>query len=106
MPDFKDILATLPSIDHLDAIELTHASGESERLPNQPGKAGSLAVYNALLEEFGEINASAAEKGLALFAEHTEDARAHPGKHPNIDRLQAVIDGRGGYSCIRIPKNS
>jgi hypothetical protein len=31
------------------------------------------------------------EEGLQLFAEHTESARAHPGSHPNIDRLQNII---------------
>jgi hypothetical protein len=27
---------------------------------------------------------------LELYAEHTADARANPGKHPNIDRLILV----------------
>jgi hypothetical protein len=27
-----------------------------------------------------------------LYAEHTDDARANPGKHPNIDRLLALIE--------------
>lgn len=105
MSEFKKVLASLPSIDELHAIELISTTGEAERLPNQPGKAGSLAVYNALLEEFGEINQAAAEKGLALFAEHTEDARAHPGKHPNIDRLLDIIESGNGFTARRIPKN-
>jgi hypothetical protein len=29
---------------------------------------------------------------LELYAEHTEDARQHQGKHPNIDRLIGLID--------------
>ena len=33
----------------------------------------------------------AAAEGLAIFAEHTEDASLHPGKHPNIDRLIAIL---------------
>ena len=106
MSDFKEILASLPSVDHLEAIELTYLSGESELLSNQPGKAGSLAVYNALLEEVGEINAVAAQKGLELFAEHTEDARANPGKHPNIDRLRTVISGNGSFTAKRIQRDS
>lgn len=105
MTAFKDILASLPTIDHLEALELTDANGDSERLPNQPGKAGSLAVYNALMEEFGEINKQAAEKGLQLFAEHTADAEANPGKHPNIDRLFAIIADDLCYQGQNIPKS-
>jgi hypothetical protein len=30
--------------------------------------------------------------GLKLYAEHAEDARQHPGKHPNVDRLAALIE--------------
>ena len=29
-----------------------------------------------------------------MFAEHTEDARANPGKHANIDRLLALVEER------------
>ncbi|KAB0304961.1 DUF2322 family protein, partial [Klebsiella pneumoniae] len=32
-----------------------------------------------------------AEQGLIWFAEHVADARAHPGKHPNIDLLEKVV---------------
>lgn len=89
---FKDTLATLPAIDNIQRIELLDNAGQRvATIENQPGKQGSLAVYNALLLEFGEINPDAAEKGLTLFAEHTEDARNNPGKHPNIDRLFAII---------------
>ena len=38
------------------------------------------------------ISPEAAKKGLELYAEHTEDARANPGKHPNIDRLIGLIE--------------
>ena len=37
------------------------------------------------------VAAAAAEEGLRLYAEHSADARAHPGKHPNIDRLFDII---------------
>jgi len=33
---------------------------------------------------------AAAAEGLAIYAEHTDDARLNPGKHPNIDRLFGV----------------
>ncbi|WP_423236267.1 DUF2322 family protein [Amphibiibacter pelophylacis] len=38
------------------------------------------------------ITPAAAQAGLALYAEHTEDARQNPGKHPNIDRLIALVE--------------
>ena len=58
---------------------------------NKPGQAGSLAVYAALAAKHGSINAAAAAEGLEAYAEHTTDAEANPGKHPNIDRLIDVI---------------
>ena len=38
----------------------------------------------------GKLDAAAAERGLAWFAEHVADAEANPGKHPNIDLLFKV----------------
>ena len=88
---FADNLKALSSVAHLAAIELvdvTDGAGQvCARIENKPGQAGSLAVYAALAAKHGSINAAAAEEGLAVYAEHTDDARAHPGKHPNIDRL-------------------
>lgn len=94
MTPFAEILKTLPPIDHIAAIALYRNGDETpvERIENKPGKAGSVAVYNALLQEFGVLNAAAARKGLELYAEHTADAEAHPGKHPNIDRLYQIIE--------------
>jgi hypothetical protein len=43
-------------------------------------------------QHFGAITPLAAQTGLELYAEHTDDARANPGKHPNIDRLLALIE--------------
>ncbi|ARU04052.1 hypothetical protein CCO03_04615 [Comamonas serinivorans] len=89
---FADNLRDLPAIDHLAALELLDEAGQVvASIPNQPGKAGSLKLYAALAARHGAINLAAAEEGLALFAEHTEDARQHPGSHPNIDRLFEVI---------------
>ena len=64
---------------------------------NQPGKQGSLAVYQYLKQVFSQLDAEAAEHGLAVFAEHTPDARNRPGAHPNIDRLLEVIASGQGY---------
>ena len=90
---FADNLKSLPSIAHLAALELIDASGRTvASIENKPGKSGSLTVYAALAARHGRIDATAAREGLELFAEHTEDARAHPGKHPNIDRLLELIE--------------
>lgn len=91
---FKDNLALLPSIDGLVRIELTDAEGTVvTTIENQPGKQGSLAVYQYLQTAFGALNAKAAAHGLDVFAEHTADARNRPGAHPNIDRLIDIVGG-------------
>jgi len=94
MTPFAEILKTLPTIDDIDSIALYTADSDTpmEIIENRPGKAGSVAVYHALLQEFGTLNAEAAKKGLELYAEHVADAEANPGKHPNIDRLFQIIE--------------
>lgn len=94
MTPFAEILKTLPAIDDIAAIAIYHGDSDtpSEIIENQPGKAGSVAVYHALLREFATLNPEAANKGLELYAEHVADARANPGKHPNIDRLFHIIE--------------
>jgi hypothetical protein len=88
---FAENLKTLPGVSHLAAIQLVDREGNVvDTIENKPGQAGSLAVYNYLGQLFGAITAEAAKKGIELYAEHTEDARKHPGKHPNIDRLLGV----------------
>lgn len=89
---FSDTLQTLPTVSHLAALRLIDAAGTVvATIENQPGQAGSLRVYHALAQRHGgQITAEAAAEGLVLYAEHTADARAHPGKHPNIDRLLAL----------------
>jgi hypothetical protein len=92
---FAEVLAGLPAVEHLSGIELTGPDGENVLLENQPGSQGSLKVYHYLLQKYGSINREAANAGLILYSEHTFDARANPGKHPNIDRLLAIAaDGR------------
>lgn len=101
---FADNLQQLPSIAHLAALNLVDASGNTvATIENKPGKAGSLAVYAALAAKHGSINVAAAQEGLALFAEHTDSARAHPGSHPNIDRLLEVIASGQGYTVQLVP---
>ena len=91
---FKDNLQPLPAIDGVQRIDLVEASGNViASIENQPGKQGSLAVYHYLKQSFGVLDAQAAEHGLAVFGEHTADARNRPGAHPNIDRLIQIAGG-------------
>ena len=95
MSQFSANLKKLPGISHLAAINLLDAEGNLVvAIENKAGSQGSLAVYNHLAQTFGAITPEAAKKGLELYAEHTEDARLHPGKHPNIDRLIALHEER------------
>jgi len=92
---FNENLKKLPGISHLAAINLLDADGKLVAcIENKPGSQGSLAVYNHLAQTYGLINAEAAKKGLEIFAEHGEEERAHPGKHPNIARLLAIESGQ------------
>lgn len=105
MTTFAELLATLPAVDHLQAIELLpEGGGASVRIENKPGQTGSLRLYHALFQRFSVIDRVAAEEGLRLYAEHAADARAHPGKHPNIDRLLAIINGGESYRVTLIAR--
>ena len=91
---FAENLKKLPGISHLAAVNLLDKREiVVASIENKPGSQGSLAVYNHLAQTYGSINAEAARKGLEIFAEHTDDARTNPGKHPNIDRLLAIEQG-------------
>lgn len=91
---FAENLKKLPGITHLAALNLLDGDGNVvASIENKPGSQGSLAVYNHLAQTYGSINAEAARKGLEIFAEHTEDERVNPGKHPNIARLLQIEAG-------------
>ena len=90
---FADKLKTLPRVSHLAALNLIDADDAVvATIENKPGQTGSLAVYNHLAQLYGAISPEAAMMGMELYAEHTEDARSNPGKHPNIDRLIGLIE--------------
>jgi hypothetical protein len=101
---FAETLKQLPAITHLSELHLIDsAGGVAAVIENKPGKAGSVAVYNALAARHGgRIDVAAAEEGLALYAEHTADARANPGKHPNIERLLEIIRSGQVYAVRQI----
>lgn len=104
--NFADTLKQLPPVSHLAGLQLLDGEGRLiASIENQPGKAGSLAVYAALATRHGgRIDAVASEEGLRLFAEHTASARAHPGTHPNIDRLFALIDSGAVLQVRLLPR--
>ena len=96
---FADNLAQLEATDQWHRMRLFDAEGKPcGEILNQPGSSGSFRVYYHLAVRWGGIGVKAAQEGLELFAEHAADARAHPGKHPNIDRLFAVERGEAYYS--------
>lgn len=97
---FKDNLQQLPPVEGIHRIDLIGPTGTVvAAIENQPGKQGSLAVYNHLAQTFPMLDADAARHGLALFAEHVPDAQARPGAHPNVDRLLEIA---GGGAPLRI----
>lgn len=82
---FKDNLPQLPPVDGVQRIDLVNEKGAVvASIENQPGKQGSLAVYQYLEQCFGNLDAKAADHGLVVFAEQTADAHHRPGVHPNV----------------------
>ena len=102
MIPFSKVLESLPDCADIDRIELRDGGGIAVAvIENKPGQSGSVRVYRTLLDRHGgRIDGAAAVEGLALYAEHTDDARRQPGRHPNIDRLLAVAAGAEGFGAV------
>lgn len=100
--NFAERLQQLPSVAHLAALHISSADGQAlATLEPKPGQAGSLVIYHALgLLYGGRITPAAARLGLEWYAEHHPDALAHPGQHPNIDRLLACAQS-GSVLLVR-----
>jgi hypothetical protein len=99
MPSFSDNLARLAHVDgYLQMDLLDENSAKQAVIENRPGSQGSFRVYYHVAQKWDGIGPAAAREALELFAEHTEDARQNPGKHPNIDRLFRVIEQGIHYS--------
>ena len=99
--NFKDIVETLPSIEHLTGLDVLNCETVIQHSPAAPGKFCSLRLYNALAEKFnGKLDRTSAQQGIEWFAEHVEDAKQNPGKHPNIDLLFKVVAEELNYSLI------
>lgn len=91
---FKDNVLLLPPIDDIEQVDLLDGQGTIvATIENQPGKKGSVAVYQYLHQSCDTLDAEAARHGLEVFAEHVADARERPGAHPNIDRLLVISQG-------------
>ncbi|MEJ2142648.1 MAG: DUF2322 family protein [Gammaproteobacteria bacterium] len=102
---FKDILPTLKDTSHIQQLNLLNEQGKLiDSIENIPGKSGSVSVYYHVSAENGQLDKAAAEQALQLYAEHTEDARNNPGKHPNIDRLFELINNDLLYQVNVIEK--
>lgn len=97
--DFASNLEKLPDTDRYTRMEL-YAGGiePAAVIENVDGSRGSFRIYYAVSRKWGGIGPSAAKEALDLFAEHADDARANPGKHPNIDRLFRVIENDEYFS--------
>ncbi len=92
MQQFSDVLLKIESAKSVQEIALFDGNEAAGNIKNQPGKTGSIRVYYHLYQQFGSISVEAAKEGLAMFSEHTADAKENPGKHPNIDRLFNIIN--------------
>ena len=104
MTNFAENLEKLENVDAFGLMKLFGEDGEvAAVIENKPGSSGSFRVYYHVALKWGGVGPKAAEEALALFAEHTEDARAHPGKHPNIDRLLQSIEQDIYYSVRCYP---
>ena len=105
--DFKTLLNTLPEIDHLNGLDVFDNETVIHHIPAVAGKLGSLRVYYALAKTFnGQLDPISAEKGLEWFAEHTQEAKQHRGKHPNIDLLFDVIEHNRVYRLVPLCHSS
>lgn len=101
MKRFSDILPTLAPADGVQRITLSHADGRiAGVIENKPGSQGSIRVYHHLQQKWGTLSIEAAQEGLAIYAEHTEDAKLNPGKHPNIDRLFDIIKNKEALAVL------
>ena len=102
---FKDILPTLIDASHIKQFDILDKQGEIvDSIENVPGKSGSVSVYYHVCADSGQLDKTTAKQALQLYAEHTEDARQNPGKHPNIDRLFDIIDNNLTYQVNAINK--
>ncbi len=103
MKTFQENLADMPGIEGIEKLELLNGGVIVATIENKSGSQGSLRIYRHLADKHGAITPAAAQEGIALYAEHTEDARNNPGKHPNIDRLIDLVKNNETLTARAIP---
>ena len=99
MKTFAENLSALPKLDGLSSLKLQNMQGATlATIENKPGSQGSFRVYHYVAHKWSGLGPEAAREALDIFAEHTKDARQHPGKHPNIDRLFEIMENNLRYT--------
>jgi len=107
MPIFSENLAQLATVDGYAQMNLLGENGVPQGvIENKPGSQGSFRVYYHVAQKWDGLGPEAAREALDLFAEHTDDARQNPGKHPNIDRLFQVIEQNIHYTVRCYPEKT
>lgn len=100
MKIFAQKLSALPMLDNLTVLQLQDALGVTQAtIENKPGSQGSFRIYHYVASKWKGLGTEAAQEALDLFAEHVEDAKQNPGKHPNIDRLFEIVEKNLHYSA-------
>jgi hypothetical protein len=97
----------LPDVSHIERLELFDEDYTPVAvIENRDGQRLSLQIYYKTALTFGGIGPKAANSALLRYGEHADDARRHPGKHPNIDRLFDIIAHEGHLSVNAVPVDS
>ncbi|OOC48564.1 MULTISPECIES: DUF2322 family protein [Thioalkalivibrio] len=97
----------LPDVSNIERLELFGEDyNPTATIENVEGQSLSLQIYYQLALDFGGIGPKAANSGLLMYGNHADDARANPGKHPNIDRLIDVLNNDFYLSVKAVPKRS
>ncbi|WP_024325898.1 DUF2322 family protein [Thioalkalivibrio sp. AKL19] len=95
----------LPDVSNIERLELFGEDyNPTATIENVDGQNLSLQIYYQLALDYGGIGPKAANSGLLLYGSHADDARANPGKHPNIDRLIDVLNNDYYLSVKAVPK--
>ncbi|WP_019625950.1 DUF2322 family protein [Thioalkalivibrio sp. ALJT] len=95
----------LPDVSNIERLELFGEDyNPTATIENRDGQTLSLQIYYQLALDYGGIGPKAANSGLLMYGSHADDARANPGKHPNIDRLFEVLNNDYYLSVKAVPR--
>ncbi len=94
----KENVAALPSASGVKRVRIPQIQHE---LVPAPGKMASIAIYAYIAGKHGgKLTKASAAEAIALYAEAADDAKLHPGSHPNIDLLFPVTKGDLAYDIV------